>query len=82
MTQVGKKNLTLFQTLRKEKAVKARDAGNTEVPNLQDSLVDIHVHGGTKRKAELPVRPGKGKDVKKVRAVIMGAGSASGVKGP
>ena len=31
--------------------------------NLQDSLVDVHVHGGTKRKAELPTRPGKGKDV-------------------
>ena len=82
MTQLGKKNLTLFQALRKEKAVKARAVGNIEVPNLQDSLVDIHVHGGTKRKAELPTRPGKGKDVKKVRAVVMGAGSESGVKGP
>jgi len=36
--------------------VKAKAAGNTVVPNLQDSLVDIHVHGGTKRKAELPIR--------------------------
>jgi len=61
MAQLGKKNLTLFQTLRKEKAVKAKAAGNTMVPNLQDSLVDVHVHGGTKRKAELPIRPGKGK---------------------
>ncbi|QCD87179.1 hypothetical protein DEO72_LG3g1713 [Vigna unguiculata] len=82
MAQLGKKNLTLFQTLRKEKAMKVRAAGNTEVPNLQNSLVDIHVHGGTKRKAELLDRPGKGKDVKKVRAVIMGAGSTSGVKVP
>jgi len=82
MAQLGKKNLTLFQTLRKEKAVKAKAAGNTMVPNLQDSLVDVHVHGGTKRKAELPIRPGKGKDVKKVRVVVMGTGSASGVKGP
>ena len=82
MAQLGKKNLTLFQALRKEKAVKAKVAGNTVVPNLQDSLVDVHVHGGTKRKAELPIRAGKGKDVKKVRAVVMGAGSASGVKGP
>ena len=82
MAQLGKKNLTLFQTLRKEKAVKARAVGKTEVPNLQDLLVDVHVHGGTKRKAELPIRPGNGKDVKKVRAVVMGAGSASGVKGP
>ena len=82
MAQLGKKNMTLFQTLRKEKVVKAKAAGNTVVPNLQDSLVDVHVHGGTKRKAELPIRPGKGKDVKRVRAVVMGAGSASGVKGP
>jgi len=82
MAQLGKKNLTLFQTLCKEKAVKARAAGNTEVPNLQESLVDVHVHGGTKRKAELQIRPGKRKDVKKVRAVVMGAGLASGVKGP
>ena len=82
MAQLGKKNLTLFQTLRKEKAVKAKAAGNTVVPNLQDSLVDVHMHGGTKRKAELPIGPGKGKDVKKVRAAVMGAGSASGVKAP
>ena len=40
------------------------------------------MHGGTKRKAELPPRPGKGKDVKKVRAALLGAGSASGTKGP
>jgi len=81
MAQLGKKNLTFFQALHKEKAVKARAAGNTEVPNLQDSLVDVHVQCGTKRKAELPTRPGKGKDVKKVRAVVMGVGSESGVKG-
>ena len=52
MTQLGKKNLILFQALRKEKAVKAKAVGNTAVPNLQDSLVDVHVHGGTKRKTE------------------------------
>jgi len=34
MAQMGKKNLTLFQALRKEKAAKARVAGSTEVPNL------------------------------------------------
>jgi len=34
MAQMGKKNLTLFQTLRKEKVVKARATGSTEVPNL------------------------------------------------
>jgi len=46
----------------------------------------VHVHGETKRKAELPPRPGKGKDVKKTRATLLGtaswAGSASGEKGP
>ncbi|QCD92880.1 hypothetical protein DEO72_LG5g949 [Vigna unguiculata] len=82
MAQARKKNLTLFQTLRKEKAVKAKAAGNTEVPNLQELLVDVHVHGGTKRKAELPARPGKGKDVKKVRAALLGQGSSSGANGP
>jgi len=40
------------------------------------------VHDGTKRKAELPPRPDKGKDVKKVRAALLGAGSVSGTKGP
>jgi len=82
MAHMGKKNLTLFQALRKEKAAKARVVGSTEVPNLQESLVDVHVHGGTKRKAELSARPGKGKDMKKVRATLMGPGSSSGEKGP
>ena len=82
MAQVGKKNLTIFQALRKEKAVKAKVAENTEVLNLQESLVEVHVHGGTKRKAELPTRRGRGKDVKKVRAALLGQGSSSGAKGP
>ena len=74
--------------MRNEKAAKAKEVGKTNVANLQESLVEVHVHGGTKRKAELPPRPGKGKDVKKVRAALLGsgpvsgAGSASGVKGP
>jgi len=34
MAKAGKKNLTLFQALRKEKAVKVKATGNTEVPNL------------------------------------------------
>jgi len=42
----------------------------------------VHVHGRTKRKAELPARPGKGKDVIKVRAALHGQGSSSGAKGP
>jgi len=88
MAQSGKKNLALFQSLRKEMAAKAKAVGKTDVPNLQESVVELHVHGGTKRKAELPSRHGKGKDVKKVRAVLLGtgsangAGSASGEKGP
>jgi len=59
-------------------SVKAKAAGKTDVPNLQESMVEVHVHGRTKRKAELPPRPGKGKDVKKVRAVLLRTGSASG----
>ncbi|QCE15237.1 hypothetical protein DEO72_LG11g2246 [Vigna unguiculata] len=82
MAQSGKKNLALFQSLRKEMAAKAKAAGKADVPNLQESVVEVHVHGGAKRKAELPPRPGKGKDVKKIRAAILGsasgAGSASG----
>ena len=65
IAQLGKKNLTLFQTLRKEKATRATTVKSTEVPNLQESLVEVHVHRGTKRKAELPARYGEGKDVKK-----------------
>ena len=76
--QSGKKNLALFQSLRKEMAAKAKVARNTDVPNLQESMVEVHVHGGTKRKVELPPRHGKGKDVKRARAVLLGTGSASG----
>jgi len=65
MAQSGKKNLALFQTLRREMAAKTKAAGNTDVPNLQESLVEVHVHDGTKRKAELPPRLSKGKDVKR-----------------
>jgi len=54
MAQLGKKNLNLFQALGKEKAAKAQSGGNTKVPNLQDPLVEVHVHGGTKRKVEVP----------------------------
>ena len=64
-----KKKLNLFQALRKEKTAKARNAGNTEVPNLQDPLVEIYDHGGSKRKAEVPANQGRGKDVKKVSYV-------------
>ncbi|QCE04132.1 hypothetical protein DEO72_LG8g2165 [Vigna unguiculata] len=77
MAQLGKKNLTLFQTLRKEKVARARAVWSTEVPNLQESLVEVHVHGGTKRKVELSAKPDRGKDVKKVRATL-----STGGKGP
>jgi len=79
---MGKKNLSLFQTLRKEKATRAKAARSIEVPNLQEPLVEVHVHGVSKRKAELPARPGRGKDVKKVRATLRGLGSSSCGKGP
>ena len=82
MAQAGKKNLTLFQALRKEKTVKAKAAGNAEVPNLQELLVELHVQGNTKRKAELPAMPGEGKDVKNVKPTLLRQGSSSGVKGP
>ena len=59
-------------------AAKAKAAGKTDVPNLQEFMVEVHVHGRTKRKAELPPRHGKGKDVKRVRAALLGTGSASG----
>jgi len=62
-------------------ATKAKAAGKTDVPNLQESVVEVHVHSGTKRKVELPPRPRKGKDVKKVRAALLGTGSSSGEKG-
>ncbi|QCD83265.1 hypothetical protein DEO72_LG2g3608 [Vigna unguiculata] len=82
MAQSGKKNLALFQSLRKEMAAKAKAAGKTDVPNLQESVVEVHVHCGTKRKVELPPRHGKGKDVKRVRAALLGTGSASGAGRP
>ena len=69
MAQIEKKNLNLFQALRKEKA---KAVGSTEVPNLQESLVEVHVHGGSKRKVELPAKHGGGKYVKRVRATLLG----------
>jgi len=41
MTQLGKKNLSLFQSLRKELTEKSKNAGDTEVPNMQDPLVEV-----------------------------------------
>jgi len=67
---MGKKNLSLFQTLRKEKAVRAKAVGSVEVPNLQEPLVEVHVHGGSKRKVELPVRPDRGEECEGVSRFV------------
>ena len=80
MAQLGKKNLNLFQALCKEKVAKAKNAGNTEVPNLQDPLVEVHVHAGTKRNADVLAKTGAGKDIKRVRATLLGLGSSFGAK--
>ncbi|QCD83430.1 hypothetical protein DEO72_LG2g3774 [Vigna unguiculata] len=45
MAQLGKKNLALFQSLRQEMAANAKVAGQPDVPNLQESMVEVHVHG-------------------------------------
>jgi len=82
MAQLGKKNLNLSQAMHKEKAAKAKNAGNTEVPNLQDPLVEVHVHRGTKRKAEVFAKQVGGKDIKRVRATLLGLGSSFGAKKP
>ncbi|QCE03770.1 hypothetical protein DEO72_LG8g1796 [Vigna unguiculata] len=82
IAQVGKKNLNLFQALPKEKATKARATRSTKVPNLQDLLVEVHVHGGSKRKADEPVKQDGGKDVKRVRVALLGPRSSTGVKKP
>ncbi|QCD87382.1 hypothetical protein DEO72_LG3g1916 [Vigna unguiculata] len=43
----------------------------------------LHKEKATKaKKAELPTRAGRGKDVKKVRVALLGSGSSSGMKGP
>jgi len=44
--------------------------------------VEVHVHRGTKRKAEVPIKKGGGKDVKRVRATLLGLGSSSVAKKP
>ena len=82
IAQVGKKNLNLFQALPKEKVAKARATRSTKVPNLQDLLVEVHVHGGSKRKTDEPVKQDGGKDVKRVRATLLGPRSSTGFKKP
>ncbi|QCD89528.1 hypothetical protein DEO72_LG4g474 [Vigna unguiculata] len=56
-----KKNLTIFQTLRKEMAAKAKAAGKTDVPNLQESVVEVHVHAGRKGRLSFCLDPGREK---------------------
>ncbi|QCD93987.1 hypothetical protein DEO72_LG5g2065 [Vigna unguiculata] len=80
MAQLGKKNLNLFRALRKEQAEKAKNAWNTKVPNLQESLVDVH--NGSKRKASAPIKHGVGKELKKVMSMLLGLKSSSRTKKP
>jgi len=61
MAQSGKKNIALFQSLRKEMAAKAKAVGKTDVPNLQESVVEVHVHDRTKRKVSCHLDPARGK---------------------
>jgi len=63
MAQLGKKNLNFLRRLHKEKVEKAKTIGNTEVPNLQEPLIEVRVHGGSKRKTSIPVQKGIGKDM-------------------
>ena len=44
--------------------------------------MQAHVHGGTKRKVGVLVKQGGGKDVKKVRATLLGPRSSSDSKKP
>jgi len=44
--------------------------------------VEVHVHGGSKRKAEVPTKQDGGKNVKKVRVALLGRRSLSGVTKP
>jgi len=78
MAQFGKKNLNLFKALHKEQAEKAKNVGNTDIPNLQELLVEVQVHGGSKRKAIVPAKQGVGKYLRRVRATMLGSGSTSG----
>jgi len=82
MAQLGKKNLNMFTTLRKEQAKRATNVGNADVPNLQEPLVEVHIRGGSKRKMTVPAKQGVGKDLKRVRATLLGSGSTSRAKKP
>jgi len=61
MAQMGKKNLTLLQTLRKEKAARAKAVGSTEVPNLQESFWLTCMCTGEQR-GRLRCRPGPARE--------------------
>ena len=80
MAQLCKKNLNLLKALRKKQVEKAKNVGNIGVPDLQEPLVEVHVHEGSKRKATVPTKQGVGKDLKRVRATLLGSGSTFGVK--
>jgi len=82
MAQLGKKNLNMFKALHKEQAEKAKNVENVDVPNLQEPLVKVHVHGESKRKATVLAKQGVGKDLKRVRATFLGPESTSEAKKP
>jgi len=82
MAQLGKKNLNMFKALSKEQAKKAKNVGNTNVPNLQETLVEVHVHKGSKRKATVPTKQDVRKDLKRVRATLLGSRCTSRAKKP
>ncbi|QCE14924.1 hypothetical protein DEO72_LG11g1930 [Vigna unguiculata] len=58
----------MFKSLRKELAKKAKNARDADVSNMKESLVEVRVQGGLKRKATFPAHKGVGKDIKRVRA--------------
>ncbi|QCD78515.1 hypothetical protein DEO72_LG1g2150 [Vigna unguiculata] len=57
-----------------ETLMKFTDKLPTKGLTLRKEMAAKAKKAGTKRKAELPPRPGKGKDVKKVRAALLGSG--------
>jgi len=82
MAQQGKKTLSLFKSLKKELVEEAKKVGHFKVWNMKEPFVEFQVQDGTKRKAMVPVQKRVGKDVKKVRAELLGPGSSTTVKKP
>ncbi|QCE11063.1 hypothetical protein DEO72_LG10g2296 [Vigna unguiculata] len=79
MAQLRKK-INLFRSLCKEHNEKAKNMGNTKVPNLQEPLVEVRVNGISKRKTSIHIQKGIGKDMKRVNAKLLGSGLTSRIK--